>query len=107
MKLSSSQYDALADLRNLGPADHVAVLCRGQKVVTFRALERRGFVRYFPYGGPKRQGVWRITREGQVELTNFEREVLAQRFAQERLNLLNRWQEAVMQKAEKETDDHA
>jgi hypothetical protein len=34
---------------------------------TLKALERRGFARWCPYGGMKKQGHWRITAEGELE----------------------------------------
>jgi hypothetical protein len=31
---------------------------------TLEALERKGLARYYPYGGPERDGVWGLTQLG-------------------------------------------
>jgi hypothetical protein len=35
-----------------------------QRVRVLEALERKGLVRYYPYGGPDRDGVWGLTQLG-------------------------------------------
>lgn len=66
MRLSESMKDVVAILTEEGPLDDAAALVRlgPSRNVILKALERRGFARWYPYGGER--GWWRITAAGRV-----------------------------------------
>jgi hypothetical protein len=76
-KLTSSQVEALTSLLREGPVDNVAALVRFGSAWrrTLTSLAERDLVRHFPTARASdgsRDGVWRITPVGSVEVDEIE-----------------------------------
>lgn len=71
--LSASMIAGL-ELVAQGPVDDCALLINlgDRRKATLKALERRGLVRWCPYGGKARDGHWRITADGRSALDEID-----------------------------------
>lgn len=78
MRLSDQQGAALRYLQPSALDDAGALVYFGpQRKRVLLALERRGLVRFCPYGGEQRQGIWKITRAGRDWLEDEAARVIA------------------------------
>ena len=64
--LTVSQHETVRWIGANGRVDdcEARVAIGPQRVRVLEALERKGLVRYYPYGGPDRDGVWGLTQLG-------------------------------------------